>query len=334
MEPAHNIRLTASEIGNLWNQFQTDSLAVCVLRYFANRVEDSETRSIIEHALKLSRQHIQKITEILNAEKYPIPKGFTDEDVNIAAPRLFSDTFYLIYIQNMSRIGLIGYSLALPVIVRSDVRDFYNQCLASSAELSNQVTRVMQSKGVFSRPPYISTPDKIEFVEKQSFMTGWFGKRRPLESMEITQLFLSILTNIFGKALVMGYSQVANSQEVRDYMLRGKKIADKHIEVFTSLFHEDDLSLPQSWDSEVMDSTVSPFSDKLMMFHTRVLSMAGLGNYGTGLATSLRYDLVGHYTRLLAEFAHYADDGINLMINNGWMEQPPHSVDRKALVHV
>ncbi|MET3291014.1 UNVERIFIED_CONTAM: spore coat protein CotF [Brevibacillus sp. OAP136] len=329
-----NIRLTSAEIGNLWITYMSDSMAVCVITYFLEKVEDAETRSVLEYALSLSKQHVQRITEIFKSENSPIPQGFTDEDVNLNAPRLFSDTFFLIYIQNMARIGLTGYSLALPVMVQPDVRDFFNKALSSSAELSNRVTNVLLSKGIFTRPPYISVPDKIDFVKKQSFLTGWFGNRRPLEAMEITQLFLCLLTNIFGKALVIGYSQVAKSQQVRKYMIRGKEIANKHIEVFSSLLVEDDLSLPQTWDSEVIDSTVAPFSDKLMVFHTRVLSMAGVANYGTGIATSLRHDIAVHYTRLATEFALYGEDGINILIENGWMEEPPHADDRKAIAGV
>jgi hypothetical protein len=72
-----------------------------------------------------------------------------------------------------------------------------------------------------------------------------------------------------------------------------------------------------------MDSTVSPFSDKLMMFHTRVLSLASIANYGTSIAASSRHDLAVTYSRLLMEFGHYGDDGSNIMIQNKWMEQPP-----------
>jgi hypothetical protein len=127
---------------------------------------------------------------------------------------------------------------------------------------------------------------------------------------------------------------VAQSQQVREYMVRGKDIASKHIEVFSSLLHEDDLPSPMSWDAEVMNSTVAPFSDKLMMFHIGVLVASGIGHYGAGLSTSSRRDLSAHYTRLSAEIAQYTEDGANIMIDNGWMEQPPQAEDRKELARV
>nr|WP_318281090.1 DUF3231 family protein [Paenibacillus bovis] len=82
----------------------------------------------------------------------------------------------------------------------------------------------------------------------------------------------------------------------------------------------------------VTDSTTAPFSDKLMMFHMGLLSAAGTGNYATSAAASQRTDLVIAYERLSLEIALYAKDGANIMIRNGWMEQPPTTVDKDELI--
>jgi hypothetical protein len=332
----HNIRLTASELSNLWLSYMNDSMAGCVLKYFLSKVEDTEVRPVIEYALELSNNHVDRVTEILKKENHPIPQGFTDEDVNVSAPRLYSDIFYLIYLQNMSRAGLTAYSLALPLMARSDVMDFYHECLASSAELNIKASKVMLSKGVYSRAPYIAIADNVEYVQKQNYLEGFFLFKDPrsLNSMEITAIYVCLLTNILGKVLLTGFSQVAESQTVREYMYRGTRIAAKHIEIFGSLLKKDNLSSPATWDSEVTDSKVSPFSDKLMMYHTRVLYLASIANYGTSIATSNRHDLIVYYTRLTTEYGLYGDDGSNLMIENKWMEQPPQADNRKDLAMV
>jgi hypothetical protein len=330
----HNIRLTSAEIANLWNSYMNDSMAICVLKYFLEKVEDTEVRPVLEYAFELANNHVDTVTKILNHENHPIPQGFTDEDVNVTAPTLYSDIFYLIYLQNMSRTGLQAYSLGLPVVTRSDIVDFYHECLASSAELNMRTSKVMLSKGVYSRPPYISIPEEVDFIQKQSYLENLFEGSRPVDVLEITAIHISILSNILGKVLLTGFSQVAKSQKVREYMYRGTKIAAKHIEVFGTLLQKDNLSSPETWDSEVMDSTVSPFSDKLMMFHTRVLSVAGIGNYGLGMSTSMRHDLGVNYARLTTEMGHFGDDGANIMINNGWLEQPPQADNRKELAKV
>lgn len=152
----HNIRLTAPEMGFLWTQYQNDSLAVCVLKYFKNKCEDKEILPLIEYALNLSQKHLETITEIFTHEKHPIPIGFTDADVNVEAPRLFSDTFILLYIKQMAVIGLASSGVAIGVSARSDVSDFFKEIIVSASELHDMARKVALSKGVYIRPPYIS----------------------------------------------------------------------------------------------------------------------------------------------------------------------------------
>jgi hypothetical protein len=208
------------------------------------------------------------------------------------------------------------------------------KCNQSSVELYHKTINVMLSKGIFSRPPYIATPEKVDFVERQSFLTGWFGEKRPLNSIEISNIFFNLTKDIVSRALQIGFSQVAKSKEVREFMVRGVDMTYKHIEAFSSILHKNDLPSPKHWESEVTNSTVSPFSDKLMMFHAQVLVNAAVGFYGAGMAVCMRRDLAVQYQRIISETQVYAEDGGNIMINNGWMEQPPKADDRKELARV
>jgi hypothetical protein len=133
------------------------------------------------------------------------------------------------------------------------------------------------------------------------------------------------------KALGLGFSQVANKTEISNYFSRGTQLSTKHTEVFTSLFREDNLNAPISWDSMVTNSTTSPFSDKLMMFHTQMLTQASVAFYGAALSVSMRKDLATQYLRLMGEILQYAEDGANIMINNGWLERPPEADNRDDL---
>lgn len=333
-ETVHSIRLTAPEVANLWTSYMNDSMAICVIRYMLEKVEDSQIRPVFEYALELAKTHIEKVTGIFKKENYPIPYGFTDEDVDLAAPRLFSDAFWLMYLNEMTIHGLAGYSVALATSTRSDVRDYYIHCNSSSMELYQKTTNVLLSKGLYSRPPYTSTPEKADFVKQQSFLTGWFGERRPLNSIEISNIFFNLKKDIVSRALQIGFSQVAKSKEVRNFMVRGADITFKHIEVFSSILHQNDLPSPTHWESEITNSTVPPFSDKLMMYHSQVLVNTAVGFYGAGMAVCMRRDLAMQYQRIMTETQKYAEDGANILINNGWMEQPPQADDRKALARV
>ena len=332
METPHKVNLTSAEITNLWSNYMNDSMAICVFEHFLATVEDTEIKSVLEYANHLSKHHIETITHLFKEERIAIPDGFTKDEVNPNAPRLFSDGFYLMYVLNQAKFGITAYGLALTNSARADIRKFYSELNASSIELFNQSSDVLLDKGLFLRAPSIPYPNKVEYIEKQSFLTGWLGDRRPLNGIEISQLYFNLLRNLIGSAFTLGLAQVARSPSVRDYFVRGSNISQKHVEIFQSLLAEDNLPTPNTWDATPTESTTSPFSDKLMMFHVAALNSGGVGYYGASLGSSMRRDLGSHYSRVMMEVLQFAEDGVNLMIENGWMEKPPQAPDRQALV--
>lgn len=58
-----------------------------------------------------------------------------EEDVDITAPRLFSDPYFLYYLQQWSSIGLDAYSISLTLSSRSDVFDYFSECIDESKKL-------------------------------------------------------------------------------------------------------------------------------------------------------------------------------------------------------
>ncbi|CAG7615812.1 hypothetical protein PAESOLCIP111_01829 [Paenibacillus solanacearum] len=335
MENAHHIRLTATELGTLWATYINDTMARCVISYFLAKIEDTEAKPVIELALSITESHIEQLSKLFQSENFPIPHGFSDEDVRLSAKRLYSDSFFLYYIKNMATVGLATYGVAFTSASRSDARDFFHRCLLQTVELDQAVTAVLQSKGLYIRPPYITAPDSVHFVENTRFLSGgFFGfvEKRPLISIEIAHLFSNAQTNGLGCTLLLGFSQVVHNQKLRDYFARGTGISAKHTDVFAKILKDEHLPVPMTWDSDVTTSTEAPFSDKLMLFHVSLLVAAGTGNYGAAAAASPRKDVAAQYVRLAAEIASYAEDGATLMIEHGWLEEPPHAPKRSSLI--
>ncbi|WP_174880711.1 DUF3231 family protein, partial [Metabacillus niabensis] len=123
----------------------------------------------------------------------------------------------------------------------------------------------------------------------------------------------------------------AKSKEVREILKKGLDIKSKHIKLFSHILTDDNLPAPQSWDSDVTDSTTPPFSDKLMMYLTGFLFNTAISYYGAGLGATMRSDLIVQYERFILEDLKYAKDWSDIMIKNLWMEQPPKAIDRKRL---
>lgn len=327
----HQNRINASEYGIIWSQFVNDSMSRCVLRYFLNDAKDENTRALLQFAIELSEMHIEKTKQFLTQENYPIPIGFTDEDVTVDAPSLFTDTFKIIYLQIMTIHGLTRYAGATTVCIREDVRKYLIECSTQTLDLYDRVTNIALYKGILSKPPTLNNQQKIDFLKKQNYLTGWLGKRRPINAIEISGVHLNMQKTMVKMVLELGFSQVCRSNEVREYFERARKLCKRHFDILGLMLKEDNLHIPRIFETEVTDSTIPPFSDKLMLFHIATLLSAAIGYYGEALSMCQRRDLSADYTRMNIEIGLIAEDGMNILIKNGWMEQPPGATDHESL---
>lgn len=323
--------LTATEMGKLWAIYMGNTMSLRVLEYYLQHLEDQDIKRIVVDAKNLCISFIQSIKKIFTQENFPIPFGFSEDDVNLAAPRLFSDEFYLHYLKYTAKAGLSIYSIAIPLITRADIRDFFIHCLNSTVKLITDLNTALLEKGFLMKPPPIPTPEKVDFVKKQNYLYGLLGHIRPLHGLEITHLYDNIENNVTSKALLIGFSQVAKTEEVRQFMVRGREITDKHIEICSQHLHKGNLPSLPLLDHLVSDSTISPFSDKLMLFHKIDMFSMKIRSYGNGAALNGRRDIGAMYGQFLMDIALYVEDGANIMIDYGWMEQPPEAIDRNKL---
>jgi len=324
--------LNSAEIANLWSQYFNDSLSICILTHSIKVSKDEEIKELLEFARSIAQSHISKIADFFAKEKFPIPKGFTlEDDVNLNAPPLFTDTFMLVYMHVMTLLGLTGYAGAVATSARADQRTYFMRCNSESMELYEKCANLMLNKGIYSKPPRINKPDQIDFVENQRYLTGWFGKKRPLNALEISGVSFNMVKVIVKVVLEIGFGQVCQQEEVQKYFQRGKNICEKQFGILSSILTKDELASPASYVSEVTNSTVSPFSDKLMLNHIVTLISAAVGYYGAAVSVSQRRDLAFEYTRMMTEVGLYAEDGAQLLIKYGWLEQPPLAADRETL---
>jgi hypothetical protein len=88
-------RLTSAEITNFWVHYIRETMAVCVSKYALKCVKDPDIIATFEYALKLSNNHIKSLKNFFKQEKFPIPNGFTNEDVNLNSPPLFTEKFWI-----------------------------------------------------------------------------------------------------------------------------------------------------------------------------------------------------------------------------------------------
>jgi hypothetical protein len=331
MTVSHNPKLTSAELANIWNTYIADTLALCVLKHFKATNNTPEIIPLLDFALSVSEEHIKDVTQIFKTENIPVPNGFGEGDIDLEAPKLWSDIFYLRYLEYMGRTGMSTYALAKAIASRKDIRTLFKKYFDQADHLFEMVTDLSLEKGVYVRPPYISYPTEVSYVDELNFLGGLFGEKRPLLAVEIAHLGTNIEVSNVGKTLLLGFSQTAKSKKLRNYFKNGYEIATKHSEVFLKTLKANDTSYPSTWDGEISESTVSPFSDKLLLFHTNMIGAVGMADYGTAISASMRKDLGIDYSRQILELAQFINEGAKLLISNGWMEKPPSTLDREAL---
>lgn len=187
-------------------------------------------------------------------------------------------------------------------------------------------------KVIFVRPPFLPNIREVEFVENQGFILDIFGEKRPLQALEISNLYTNIQRNYMGTAVLAGFGQVSKSKEVTQFFYKLMEVGKKHCTSFSKKLAESNVPIPMSWASDITESTSYTFSDKLMMFYSTALIGLSIGYYGTSIAQSPRLDLAIMYNRLTLEIQKLSEVGANIMINNKWMEQPPMAPDRNGLI--
>ena len=326
-----NIRLTSSEIGSLWGQFINGTMTNVVNKYMVSIIEDQEIKAVFEDAIQTFEKQKNKVESFLKNEGFPVPIGFTDSDLNEGTKRLFSDIFCLNYLLIMTLHGLMGHSTSLSVSVREDLMDFYDSCNNDAKRLQRKIVRLLLEKGSFQRDPMIYPATNPEFISSKDFIDGFFGKGRRLAATEIISISLNLKKSIMSKTLCIGFSQVAQSSEVRKFFMYSEKTADQHIKGFAQILKADNLPVPTSWETEVTTSTDAPFSDKLMMYHIGFMAQAAQNYHGAGLASAMRTDLIAAYESVILKNLVVTKKWFNIMVSNKWLEQPPLAPNRKEI---
>ena len=322
-------KLTPGEITSLWNSYLTNTMTLWVTRHFIINTQDDKLRSILKYAEEIALVEVEKSKNFLEEANHPLPQKFDAEDVDVNGPTLFTDNFILLLKVVLSQDALTVYALSLNSSTRSDIRQFYADCTKNVSQLYNRLYDLMYEKGLHHPELHIPIPKQIEKVSKQSFLAGWFSERRPLTSNEILQLEFNIRSIVVNKEVMRGFAQVTTSNKLKKYFQRGVEKNQKQLEVLQSILTVNELPQLPSWESEVTDITVPPFSNRLMLYKVSMITGATSGRYGAFLASVLRKDLGVTTTRLMAEELLYGEDGVNLMIENGYLDQLPLAREQK-----
>ncbi|RFB15330.1 DUF3231 family protein [Bacillus sp. HNG] len=329
MSDPKSIPLTASELGYLWTGYSINEMSMWYLTIFQEHSKDGEIKNLYEYALENTIKMLRTRNEILSNAGYPIPVGFSKSDIDKNSPSLFSDRFLLIYLHKATRLGLEFHSKALSLSTRADVRKYNMECLQSTIGLYERVVDLLLSKGIYWRTPHLPTPTSPEHIHRSSYLNGWFGSTRPMNSMEIANLYSIIdLLNIT-ETLFTGFAQTTDSVETLELLSNGVTVVKKQSHALTDLLQEEHLPTPPVYSAEVTDSKKRVFSDRIIVSHMAGLFGSLLSLYGYSLGSVMKHDLLAAYIAQIAKAGAFSEKVTKFLIKKEWLEKVPGAIQRE-----
>jgi hypothetical protein len=326
--------ISASEVGTLWQTYQEKTLIMRFLEYFIEKADDQQARNILGGLWQELNYFVNEMEQLFEQQGIVKPRGFTSEDVDLEAPKLYDNGFDILFIRVLKQVSMGMYTLNMNMAYDDRVMQLYEGLTTVTQKIYKLATFYLFEKGILSQPPKVTMPKVNEIIESKKYMKGTklFGDKRALNDLEIGILHHNLESNNIGMQLITGFAQCAQNKEAKQYFLQGKELAKKQIKVMEDLLLESDIQLTASSSGTVTTSTVPPFSDKLMMHCIYILNGFGLVGAGAGAFFSLRNDLSMKSILLAKDVYFFAQEGIEIKIKNGWFEEPPQMEDRSRII--
>ncbi|MGH4120412.1 DUF3231 family protein [Clostridium sp.] len=327
------IQITSTELGTLWMSYQTISSGIIIFDLLKDKVIDKDAQNIIASYVGERKNIISKIVNIFNNEKAVIPLAFGEQDIIREVPPLFDDIFCVMFLRQLTKLHLGQSSVFSAMSYMKEVNDVFKLKYDISNKYYIMATSYLLGKGVLARPPYVTMPKQVEFIEDKNYMSGFnaFSEKRALNTIEVGYINEAIEDNIFNTQLLTGFAQVAKEDEVKKYFIEGKELCKKVITELSGVLLQSDIQPPSAWAGKVTDSTEAPFSDKLMMYINSLTAITALGFTGLGTSFSMRNDLPVKLGLISKNTFEYSKKGAKIMIKHKWMEEPPQMEDRNQL---
>jgi hypothetical protein len=318
-------KMSSVEFGALWLTYHKKGVILRMLEHFIKKADDPNAKELMSGMWERLHLKIIEMKTMIEEEGAVSPEGFTEEDVNLAAPKLWENGFDIMFSRILKEISFGLYALHLPSTYRQDIIELYKDLTNITEEYYGYFTHYLLENKFLSRPTYINMPKTTSYITDKSYVKGinLIGNKRPLNTVEFNNLYRLIETNISGMQLLDGFAQTTEDEDVKKYFIKGRDLCKEIISELSAISIKDHIQLPATPGGTVTNSTEAPFSGKLMMYCNYLLSGLSLGAGGFSGGFSLRNDLQTKYAIFAKDIFEYQREGTMIMISKGWLEEPP-----------
>ncbi|OIK13342.1 DUF3231 family protein [Bacillus sp. MUM 13] len=318
-------KMSSAELGILWMTYHKKTMILRMVEYFIEKSDDQKAKALMQGMVKKLNPAVDEITIMLQNDGAAVPIGFTKEDVNLEAPKLYEHGFDIMFCRILKEISMGMYVLHTTLSYREDIIMFYKKLTDITQNYYNLFTQYLLENRLLPTPNYTEMPKSNEYITDSSYMKGTnlFGHKRPLNTVEFGLLFHSLETNITGMQLMKSFAQCATDAEAKKYFTKGKNLTKEIIKGTENILLENNIHPAATTGGEVTTSTIAPFSDKMMLFCTNLLGGFSLGSQGFANAFVLRNDIIAKSAIYAKDVYEFGLEGAKLMMSKGWMAEPP-----------
>ncbi|MGV3463672.1 MAG: DUF3231 family protein [Heyndrickxia sp.] len=314
--------MNVNELGFLWYLQSSSNMINLLLKYLSETSEDTDLRNISNEIYEISTYQEQEATQLLSEEGYKDTPFFKKDEIYNSTTKLFSDQLIIEILKHITSNGLRALAGQYVDLTDYKVKNFYQKLLNDVIQIDFSLLKLLHDKDLLQNNSF-SYKKADERVGKLFKVAS--TQQRPLNAVELANIFSSLQCNNVGVALCIGFSEVVEDMDTKKFILEGKKLAFYQSASLSDIYRENGIPTITGLEAHVNKVKESPFSDKLMANLIMFLNPVSITNLQNAVVSSYKKDHIDSLKELIKMIENYSEKGLKLLIRKNWFNEPPVS---------
>ncbi|WP_417900457.1 DUF3231 family protein [Bacillus haimaensis] len=314
--------MNVNELGFLWYLQSSSNMFNLLLKYLSETSEDTDLRNILNEIYEISTYQEQEATQLLSDEGYKDTPFFREDDIYSSTTKLFSDQLIIEILKHITSNGLRALAVQYVELTDYKVKNFYKKLLNDVIQLDFSLLKLLNDKDLLQNNSF--SYKKADERDGKLFKVV-STQQRPLNAVELANMFSSLQCNNVGVALCIGFSEVVEDMDTKKFILEGKKLAFYQSASLSDIYRENGIPTTTGLEAHVNKVKESPFSDKLMANLIMFLNPVSISNLQNAVVSSYKKDHIDSLKELIKMVEDYSEKGLKLLIRKNWFNEPPVS---------
>lgn len=142
------------------------------VEYFLKHAESEEVKQILKATYDFADQMVTTIKQILSKQE-PLFHLALLQMTSIQGSQVIWLPVWTDVLHMISKIEVPLFAFHSTMSYRKDIRHLFKQLTANSQEMYDMCIQFLEEKGILSRPPYMSMPTEVTFIQNDNYLSGF-----------------------------------------------------------------------------------------------------------------------------------------------------------------